>query len=229
MAEKLITLTESFRTLLRASYPSLADDIQGWGYFHSAKVDHTGKLEPEPQAAFDALVTLKGAIVRQSVRLYGRLGDNLPDDIDPTEVIETGILVFDNALEVWEPSTNRTPFRMLRTYRNVHCYAAEIAGLIAASAADNRGPNAKHPGGRPPEYEWVEIKLFFEQLLRERGDPMNEMDQGPGWKSIADVIRVISDHLQKQGKQIPEKTRFREVLNDVLSNHRRALAAAAGN
>jgi hypothetical protein len=86
-----------------------------------------------------------------------------------------------------------------------------------------------HPGGRPPEYELVEIKLFFRQLLQDRGDPTNEKDQGPGWKSIANAMKVIRDHMEKQGKTVPDKTRFYEVLNEVLSDYRRALAGASAN
>jgi hypothetical protein len=101
--------------------------------------------------------------------------------------------------------------------------------ISTAPAAAPIPPNAKRAGGRPPDYEWVEIEQLFQKLLRERGDPTNELDQSPGWKSIADVMRVITDHLQKRSKAVPEKTRFREVLNDVLSDYRSALVPLSGN
>jgi hypothetical protein len=102
--------------------------------------------------------------------------------------------------------------------------------ISTAPAPATIPPNAKRrSGGRPPDYEWVEIEQLFEKLLRERGDPTNELDQSPGWKSIADAMRVIADHLQKKGKAVPEKTRFYEVLNDVLSDYRSALVPVSGN
>jgi hypothetical protein len=109
-------------------------------------------------------------------------------------------------------------------------WASKISETGSANMEPKVGmPNEKHPGGRPPEYELVEIKLFFQQLLRDRGDPTNEIDQSPGWKSIADAMKVISDHMEKKGYDVPGNTRFREVLNDVLASHRRALAPLSGN
>jgi hypothetical protein len=88
---------------------------------------------------------------------------------------------------------------------------------------------AAHSGGRPPEYECVEIKLFFQQLLKERGDPTDEKDHRPGWKSKADAMKVIRDHMEKQGNAVPEKTRFYQVLNEVLSDYRRTSAGPSAN
>lgn len=145
MAEKLIMLADAFRAILRAAHsqrPALADEIQSYRYFHSAKVDKKSgrRIDPEVQAADDALAILKDAIVNQSVRLRGRVGSHLPDDIDPTEVVRTGIGVLDNILEVYEPSTRTTAFRVLRTYRNVHCYASEIAALVDPQSSSARSP-----------------------------------------------------------------------------------------
>jgi hypothetical protein len=134
MAEKMITLTEAFRVLLRAGYPqrpALADEIQSYRYFHSAPFDkETGRrIDPEAQAADEALAKLKDAVISESVRLRARLGDNTPNDIEPMEVVWNGVHVFDNTLEVYERG------RTLRTYRNVHCYAAEIDALISPAQA----------------------------------------------------------------------------------------------
>jgi hypothetical protein len=259
--EKKLLLIESFRAVLRARYltrPALADEIRDEGYFHSARRCFCllGWIDPEVEAAADALAGLKNAIASQSVRLYGRLETSArPADIDPTEIRREGISIFKNELDVWQPSTGTRPFRQLPNYLNVHCYAADIDALIGTAAANDSeplpssrdiaedasatnvkeaaatiSPNGKHPGGRPPEYDVVEIKLYFQQLLRERGDPTSEKDQSPGWESIADAMKVISKHMEeKLGKAVPEKTRFREVLNDVLSNHRRDLAPLSGN
>jgi hypothetical protein len=140
MAKKMITLADTFRTILRAWWrkrPALADEITSNSYFWYGLIDKgTGwYLDPERQAAQFALAELIDAIRSHSIRLYGRIDDNLPTDINETEV-GSGILVFDNALEVYQPSTKSSPGRIVRAYRNVHCYAAEIDALIGTAAND---------------------------------------------------------------------------------------------
>jgi hypothetical protein len=125
--------------------------------------------------------------------------------------------------ENWRPHksfTARCPCEIFVRRDSLECFIVSIEP--ASKPAARRG-------GRPPEFEWVEIKMLFEQLLQNRGDPTNEKDQSPGWRSIADAIKVISAHLEKQGNAVPEKTRLREVLNAVLSDYRRALADASAN
>jgi hypothetical protein len=142
MTEKKLTLTESFRTVLRASYPSrpaLADEIQSPRYFHSARRCHCllRRIEPEAQAADEAMATLKDGIMSGSVRLRGRLNDTLPDDIEAMEIAWSGVHVFDNTLDVYDRG------RTLRTYRHVHCYAAEIAALIGVAEQPPRANGTK--------------------------------------------------------------------------------------
>jgi hypothetical protein len=131
MAEKMLPLVEAFRTILRARYssrPALADEVHGYDFFRPDEPAHPVE---EVQAALAATEALKDAIASQSVRLRGWLNGAQPADIDPTEIIRNGIGIFENILEVWQPSTRSTPFRMLRTYRNVHCYAADVGALVA--------------------------------------------------------------------------------------------------
>jgi hypothetical protein len=141
MPEKMLTVIESFRTILRARYPSrpaLADEIQDWGYFHSARrcFCRLGWIDPEVEAAADALAGLKNAIASQSVRLHGRRPDDInPTDINPTEITRDGIWIFDNVLDVWQPTTRVSQFQQLPIYLNVHCYAADIEALIGTAPA----------------------------------------------------------------------------------------------
>jgi hypothetical protein len=114
-----------------------------------------------------------------------------------------------------------------RCPREIFVRRDSLDRFIASIESDSK-PAARR-GGRPPEYELVEIKLLFRRLLQERGDPTDEKDQSPGWKSIANAMKVIRNHMEKQGKPVPDKTRFYEVLNEVLSDHRRALADASAN
>jgi hypothetical protein len=145
VAEKTITMTEAFRVVLRAGYPqrpALADEIRDIHYFHQPFDKTTGRrIDPEVQAADDALAVLKEAVNKQSIRLRAWLGDNPPADIEPMEVAWNGVHVFDGTIEVYGERG-----RTLRTYRNVHCYAAEIAAIVAgatpcvSAAPRKRGP-----------------------------------------------------------------------------------------
>jgi hypothetical protein len=108
-------------------------------------------------------------------------------------------------------------------------FIASIEPVTSIEPDSKPATQPKAKGGRPQEYELVEIKLFFQQLLAKRGDPTNEKDQSAGWKSLADAMRMIRDHMEKQGKPVPDKTRFYEVLNEVLSDYRRALGEASAN
>jgi hypothetical protein len=131
---RLIPLTEAFRAVVRAWYPvrpALADEIQSVRYFHSAWCHcRLRRLNPEVQIADEAMAALIDGIMSGAVRLRAILGDNQPDDIEPMEVAWNGIHVFDNTMEVYGEGG-----RTLRTYRNVRCYAADIAALTGVGAA----------------------------------------------------------------------------------------------
>jgi hypothetical protein len=63
MAEKMLTQTESFRTVLRARYPSrpaLADEVENADYFRPP-LDGSKRPVEEVQAVRDALDVLKDA------------------------------------------------------------------------------------------------------------------------------------------------------------------------
>ena len=176
MAEKMLTLTESFRVILRNRYPQrpgLADEVENADYF---RPPFDGSVRPveEVQAVGDALDVLKDAIASQSVRLFGRLNGGLPDEINPTEIDRRGIGILKNDLEVFE---QRPVFKVLRIYQHVHCYAADIDALIGRGSdsaltliqAAERGVEACYPDSVPHDVvnavlcrnvgAWVKVNL----------------------------------------------------------------------
>jgi hypothetical protein len=141
---RLIPLTEAFRAVVRAWYPArpaLADEIQNEDYFRSPFDKSMGwRLNPEVQIADFAYAELKDAIINQQVRLRGRRETkDDAEDIDPTEIKRTGILIFNNAVDRWQPTTRVSQFKQLPIYLNVHCYADEIAALIGTPTAPSPG------------------------------------------------------------------------------------------
>jgi hypothetical protein len=184
MPEKMLTLTESFRTILRAGYPSrpaVADEIQSYRYFHSAPWCHCRlrRLDPEAQAADEAEAALKDGVMSESVRLRAILGDNRPDDIEPMEVAWNGIHIFDNTLKVYEGG------RTLQTFRKVRCYAADIDVLIgvAGNGAAKVAPAKKLPIKHRVVFKAVEA-CFPEGLPDEINLPHPKLcDQLQKWLS----------------------------------------------
>ena len=73
MPDKMITLAEAFRVILRAAYskrPALADEIQSYDYFRYAPIARdSGLRDPEAQAAFDAIGAFKNAIAGQRLSI----------------------------------------------------------------------------------------------------------------------------------------------------------------
>jgi len=60
-----------------------------------------GATEAEMQAAEAARKTLWNAFLQQRIRLRGHLEGNLPADIDPLEMRQGGIKIFEGILEVY--------------------------------------------------------------------------------------------------------------------------------
>jgi hypothetical protein len=197
MPEK-ITLTEAFRVILRATYlqrPALADEIQSNQYFHCIPINRdTGSRDhPEAQAASDALDMLKNAIVGKRVRVCGRLGGNLPAEINPMEMAEVDgpdIKVFDGTIEIHEHG------RTLRTYQNVHCYEHEIKAILNIGLP-------KRVGARP-KADWDAVETALRLEIKSRG--MIGPDNDTGWQIKGDVERWVSSLLEARNEVVGEST-----------------------
>ncbi|WP_407166590.1 hypothetical protein [Bradyrhizobium sp. ORS 111] len=72
----------------------------------------------------------------------------------------------------------------------------------------------KNKGGRPPEYDWDEVKAFCFQVVEERGRPGKENRRLP---SIAQLVEAILDHWNEaKGIELAEVT-VRKRVNTWLS------------
>jgi hypothetical protein len=209
MQEKLIPLVDAFRAILGAMWPkrpALADEIQSILFFHYAPKDRsTGRrLDPEAQAADDALASLRDAVVAQRIRLFGRLGDGLPHDIHPTEVEWNGIHVFDGTIEVYGERG-----RTLRTYRHVHCYEHEVKAILTTGRSNRVGARPR------ADWDTVEAALRLEVKTRGMIGPDND---DPKWRMKADVERWVSALLEARNEVVGESTvrgRVSEMLNSI--------------
>jgi hypothetical protein len=122
---KLLTLEKSFRAVFRVHYPQdpgLADQVTLHGMQWCARDPATGlPIEEAARAAHEAYDLLKAAIIDSRVRLHGCLDGHPCGDISPADITTPArIIIFGNVLEAGPG----------RTYRNVNCYADDIAALI---------------------------------------------------------------------------------------------------
>ena len=145
---RAVTLADAFRIILRARYsarPALADEIRSYAWFW-----YDANLPKEEVAvAKEALNVLKEDVANGKIRLRGALDPSLPlQDIDPADARSGELKVFpvlrqgsgpfigDGMLEV---SLNN---KVVRTYRQVHCYEADLRPRAKPSAAPLAKPTS---------------------------------------------------------------------------------------
>jgi hypothetical protein len=220
----------------------MAENSEHQCSFAEALCTATAQLQMSPGAAEIELIEACRCGTIRSYVLKALIGENLEvhswrDRIDRAEWETRDIFVLTARAEL---STEDLQYWLATKSKIAAAPAALVEPrdtseeacrkLIASISKEEtaEAPQRKHPGGSPPTYNLVEIKLFFQQLLKDRGDPTDEKDQIPGWESIEDAMKVIRDHMEERGGA-PQKTRFREILNGVLADYRRDLADASAN
>jgi hypothetical protein len=70
-------------------------------------------------------------------------------------------------------------------------------------------PKAEAKRGAPELYDWEEIKLFVDKTLDDKRDFSLAENQMDGWRSRADLIELVKDHLQKRNEPIPKDTQLK--------------------
>jgi hypothetical protein len=143
---RAVTLADAFRIILRARYsarPALADEIRSYAWFW-----YDANLPKEEVAvAKEALNVLKEGVANGKIRLRGALDLSLPpQDIDPADarsgelhvfpVLPRSALIGDGRLEV---SLNN---KVVRTYRQVHCYETDLRPRAKPSAVSRAKPTS---------------------------------------------------------------------------------------
>jgi hypothetical protein len=160
-----------------------------------------GATEAEMQAADAARKTLCNAFLQQRIRLRGHLEDGPPADIDPLEMRQGGIKIFECILEVYGERG-----RTLRTYHNVHCYENEIKELL---------PKHSTRRGRRSRIDWEVIELALRHEVEHRGFPSSDNDD-PDWRMQADAERWVAQLLQDREETIGESW-LREKVSAMLA------------
>jgi hypothetical protein len=101
--------------------------------------------------------------------------------------------------------------------------AAEFDG---AQAKQIEGESEGRHRGRPEEHDWEEGKLYFFNLVKERGDPTKQENQTEDWHSKTDAAKVVASHLGKHaGGHEPDISTARRKIASWLGELRRSEAA----
>jgi hypothetical protein len=181
-AGKMLPLIEAMRALLRVRYPArpaLADEVQTADWFRPP-LDGSVRPVEEVQAVDEAFDALKDAILRQDVRICGRLNGSIAADIPPTEIDRRMISVLENTLEVYEKGPG-CEFRRVRRYTNIHCYAAEIAALISRMAAAPLGVTKDMPTALSPDDAVIALIVAHKDSDRPKIEIENDARAIPGF------------------------------------------------
>ena len=83
----------------------------------------------------------------------------------------------------------------------------------------------KRVGGRKPDFDWEDIELFVCKTMDEKGP----FDKGwQGWRSQADLHRLICEDLQSRNKRVPQNSVLYERVRRMIS-HWREKQSSSGN
>jgi hypothetical protein len=86
-------------------------------------------------------------------------------------------------------------------------------------------PAPKDTRGSPEQYDWDDIEQFIRREFTNRGDFADAGNRVNGWRSQNDLIELIKDYLERRKQPIPQPTRFKEKVAEILLKLRSELAA----
>src|SRR5262245_16899269 len=74
--------------------------------------------------------------------------------------------------------------------------------------------------GPPEQYDWDEGFQFMRRELDKRGDPKNPINAVEGWRSDADVARLVAFHIALPGGREPDPKHTARVIRSELKKWR---------
>jgi hypothetical protein len=91
--------------------------------------------------------------------------------------------------------------------------------LMSDAEASAKRSVPESPLGRPEQYDWDEGFQFMRAELDKRGDPRNPINAVKGWRSAADVARLVAAHIAI-GDQQPDFKHTARVIRLELQKWR---------
>jgi hypothetical protein len=136
-----------------------------------------------------------------------------PDDKSPhgevvTRPIQSGFLAF-----CWVP--NALCLQWFQTYRQPFPESWRLN--VADEPTTLLAGESKSRVGRKDAYDWGEAVLFIEKVLNERGDFAEPENAMAGWRSQADLERLVVEHMSPiEGKEPAVSTIRRRVTPTLV-------------
>jgi hypothetical protein len=150
---RTVSLEEAFRRILRAIYserPALADEVKSF-WWKDRK-----RLPDEDVAVNKAHELFEERVARGKIRLRGVLDLRKPrEDIDPADAKNGKLDIFAGELRVFLNN------KVVRTYRQVHCYEADLRSRTRPSAAPRAKPTSE-----------ADLAIFTRNYLDNGGRPV---------------------------------------------------------
>ena len=106
-----------------------------------------------------------------------------------------------------------------RVYREVEFPQLDVKELWPKSAENARIVPARK--GSPPIYDWEDAMNFAEGEFKRRGDCNDPQNAEDGWRSQADLARLVADYMAKHnGGNVPSDSMVKSHLKNLLERIR---------
>jgi hypothetical protein len=106
-----------------------------------------------------------------------------------------------------------------RVYREVLFSRLEVKELWPKSAENAQIVPARK--GSPPIYDWEDAMNFAEGEFKRRGDYNDLQNAEDGWRSQADLARLVADYMAKHnGGNVPSDSMVKSHLKNLLERIR---------
>jgi hypothetical protein len=180
---RVLSTVDALREILRVRHPDRKDLLQ----IASVKQLHYAKslgIE-DPSPAHEALDLLRTGVSAKTIRLRGCLYNASPNDIDPIDVVQGELSVFEGTLKIYE---HKSTFRTSRIYTSVHCYAEDIQHWLGQPAV-----NAEEPPRRAASKE--EIRMELRAVYAASTKPPN----------VKEAPKAVQPRLHERGLEAAER------------------------
>ncbi|WP_213775440.1 hypothetical protein [Bradyrhizobium sp. dw_78] len=79
--------------------------------------------------------------------------------------------------------------------------------------------------GAAVKYDWDDIEQFIRTKFADLGDFLKPENKTEGWRSQNDLIRSVTDYLERRRQPVPRESQFKRKVTEILKRIRAELPA----
>jgi hypothetical protein len=83
----------------------------------------------------------------------------------------------------------------------------------------------KKGAGRRAQYDWEDVDLFVQKQLNEKGDFAESKNWVKGWRSLADLERLVEGYIERREGKAPARSTIRERIGPMIDKWRKRNSA----